>query len=210
MINKKQAEMYCAQPIELIENYDKAVTDTTQVCDCHNVWETMLGYSKEELIEMNEYYGIPACNLIFLTHSEHMRIHNSGENNPFYRKHHTNETKVKISEIHKGKTLSEDTRRKMSFVRKGKKATNEARKNMSIAQKGRFISEETRNKIGEANKNGKLSKIVLQLTKTGELVREWPSTNEVERILVFFSTHISACCLGKIKHYKGYIWKYKE
>lgn len=78
MISKLKAQMYCAEPIELIENYEEAVKDD-KLWDCHHVWETMLGYSKEELIELNEYYGIPACNLIFLKHSEHTRLHNKGK-----------------------------------------------------------------------------------------------------------------------------------
>ena len=46
---------------------------------------------------------------------------NKGKNNPFYGKHHTEETKNKISEVNKGKKPSEETRKKLSEVRKGKK-----------------------------------------------------------------------------------------
>lgn len=54
----------------------------------------------------------------------------------------------------------------------------------------------------------KLSKPVIQLTKTGELVREWPSTMEVSRN-GFNQGHIASCCRGEIKSHKGFIWKYK-
>ena len=43
-----------------------------------------------------------------------------GENHPMYGKHHTEETRKKLSKIHKGKILSEETKRKMSEARKGK------------------------------------------------------------------------------------------
>lgn len=56
----------------------------------------------------------------------------------------------------------------------------------------------------------KQSKQILQLTKTGEFVREWPSTNEVERQLGFCHSKISACCRGKRKSHHGFIWRYKE
>lgn len=101
MINKLCAQMYCSEPIEKIENYEKAVEDTKQIWDCHHIWETMLGYSREELIEMNEYYGIPAQNLIFLTRTEHKRIHKIGTK-------HTEETRRKMSEVKKGKCFGEN------------------------------------------------------------------------------------------------------
>lgn len=57
--------------------------------------------------------------------------------------------------------------------------------------------------------NEKLSKPVLQLTKIGELVREWISTAEVGRN-GFNQGNIVSCCNGKRKTYKGFVWKYKE
>lgn len=72
---------------------------------------------------------------------------------------------------------------------------------------------------GTANKrrskvmtNGKQSKPVLQFTKTGDFIREWPSTSEINRQLGYNVGNISHCCLGntRLKTYKGYIWKYKE
>lgn len=180
MINKKQAEMYCAEPIEKIENYEKAIADTERVWCCHHVWETMLGYSKEELIEMNEYYGIPACNLIFLTRSEHTRIHailRTGEKNPFY-----------------GKTQTEEGRRKLSESHKGIKQSLESK------QKKRIVMRNHKN----------MSKPVIQYTINGEFVKEWPSLHEITRVCGFDFKNISACCLGKKKTSHKYIWKYKE
>lgn len=54
------------------------------------------------------------------------------------------------------------------------------------------------------------SKPVLQYTVDGELVREWPSTHEAQRQGGYTQTSISACCLGKLKTYKGFIWRYKK
>lgn len=59
--------------------------------------------------------------------------------------------------------------------------------------------------------NGKLSKAVLQINKeTREVIKEFPSTHQVERELGFANTSISACCLGKYKSAYGYIWRYKN
>ena len=56
--------------------------------------------------------------------------------------------------------------------------------------------------------NGKLSKRVLQLSLSGELIREWESTMECERNGFDHST-VAKCCRGELPHYKGFIWMYK-
>lgn len=56
--------------------------------------------------------------------------------------------------------------------------------------------------------NIKKSKKILQLTKTGELVREWPSTMEAGRN-GYNKGNIYLCCIGKRQYCKGYIWRYK-
>lgn len=53
----------------------------------------------------------------------------------------------------------------------------------------------------------KKSKPVLQYTLDGEFVREWPSTMECGRN-GFNQGNVVACCQGKLKKYKGFIWRY--
>lgn len=62
---------------------------------------------------------------------------------------------------------------------------------------------------GIARSHATQSKAVQALDKNGNVVYEFPSTQEAER-QGFNSGHISACCLGKRKTHKGFIWKYKE
>lgn len=50
-------------------------------------------------------------------------------------------------------------------------------------------------------------KKISQYTLDGELVKVWPSESECSRN-GFHQGHISACCLGKLKSHKGFIWKY--
>ena len=126
MINEKQAKKYCREDISLIENYDKAVSDTTQFWHCHHRRETI--YSRSGLIEIGEYYNRPACELIFLTPTEHHRLHNLGKMpSGMNGKHHSEETRKKMSESNKGennpmfgKHHSAETRKKMSEAHKGK------------------------------------------------------------------------------------------
>ena len=55
----------------------------------------------------------------------------------------------------------------------------------------------------------KVSKTVLQYTKTGEFVKEWKSIHDIERILGYSKGNISSCCNGKLKWIYGFVWKYK-
>lgn len=70
----------------------------------------------------------------------------------------------------------------------------------------------TRNeRIGKANTNGKLSKPVLQIDKTtGEVIKEYESTKQVEREMGFNQGNISSCCTRRLRQAYGYIWRYKN
>lgn len=57
--------------------------------------------------------------------------------------------------------------------------------------------------------NKKISKIVIQFTKCGEFINEYPSVSECGRN-GFNIGAVAACCRGILKSHKGYIWKYKE
>lgn len=58
--------------------------------------------------------------------------------------------------------------------------------------------------------NGKCSKSVLQFTLEDILIKEYPSTKQVERELGFAQTNIVKCCKGKLKTAYGFKWKYKN
>ena len=181
MINEYQTKRFCKDDISLIENYDKAIADTTQVWHCHHRRETI--FSRKDLIEIGEYYNRPACELIFLTPNEHHRLHNigkkvsaetrkkmsesnKGENHPLFGKHHSAKTRKKMGESKKGennpffgKHHSAETRKMMSEAHKGKHPSEESRKKMSESKKGenhpmfgKHHSAEARNKMSEAHK----------------------------------------------------------
>ena len=63
-------------------------------------------------------------------------------------------------------------------------------------------------RISKANTNGKLSKPVLQLSLTGELIREYPSANECGRN-GFERSGVIRCCNGKQKTHRGFKFIYK-
>ena len=173
-LNKKTSEplknvTFCTE-VTKIENYEKAIADTTQTWDCHHKLEThnsdgelrSVFLSKEELIALDMYYDRPSDELIFLTKAEHRTLHNKGKKLP----PRSEETKRKMSEAHKGKTHSEETKRKLSEVlkgrlspRKGKKLSEETKAKLSTAlkgkpsgRKGETLSEEQKRKISESMK----------------------------------------------------------
>lgn len=78
MINENAARKYCKEDISKIKNYDKAIADTTQIWECHNMTETWWNCSRKDMIENECYYDRKACELIFLTHAEHNRLHKAG------------------------------------------------------------------------------------------------------------------------------------
>ena len=69
----------------------------------------------------------------------------------------------------------------------------------------------TRNRrIAESNTNNpKRSKAVLQISKSGEFLKEFPSLMEAWRETGIYHGHICRCCLGKLKSAGGYLWRYK-
>ena len=59
-------------------------------------------------------------------------------------------------------------------------------------------------------RNERLSRKILQYSKSGEFIKEWPGAFEVERELNINHSNIAACCKCKRNFAGGFIWKYKE
>lgn len=89
-----------------------------------------------------------------------------GKNNPFYSRHHSEETKRKISKSKKGqrpwlgKRHSKESKLKMSLSKKGKHYSpkTEFKKGNPSMFKGRHHTEELRKKMSNAKKGKRLSK----------------------------------------------------
>lgn len=130
MICKDQVKKYCSEDISLIENYSQAVADQEETWHCHHRRELSEQKSGNQLIVDGEYYGRPASELIFLTKSEHHRLHS---------KNQRPETLAKISAARKGKKckpFSLEHKAKISAAKKGKQLSMEARQRISNATKG--------------------------------------------------------------------------
>ena len=54
-----------------------------------------------------------------------------------------------------------------------------------------------------------LSKTVLQLSLSGDLIKEWESTAECGRN-GFDQSAVAKCCRGELPHYKGFLWMFAD
>ena len=153
MINKYSIKKFCCEDISLIENYDKAISDNTQMWQCHHRLETDKKISAKDLISMDMYYHRPANELIFLTKFEHLSLHHKG-------KIVSKETRKKQSDSAKKRPpVSEETKQKLSDMRRGEKHWNygnhfseESKKKMSESHKNKILSADHKKRISESIK----------------------------------------------------------
>ena len=120
---------YCCEPLELVENYQQALAENFKGWCMHHRREIQpdgTRMSVQELIDQNLYFHRPASELVFMRREEHSFLHStgntntkgmtlsaehrrkiaealSGENHPFFGKHHTEYTRQKMSKTRKGK-----------------------------------------------------------------------------------------------------------
>ena len=101
-----------------------------------------------------------------------------------------------MSEAKTGKHHSEESKKKISESLSGEKAY----------WYGKHHSEEYGKKISQSmGVNG-----ILQFSKDGEFIAEYPSIKEAERQTGCYHGNICNCCKGKYKSAGGFIWKYKK
>lgn len=126
MICLTTVKSFCNGDIAMIENYDKAIADESQTWHCHHRMEVQpdgTRLSKQWMVEHGIYYKVDPCMLLFLTESEHRKLHTTkrplsekmkqnaimwgrnAKHDNFKGKHHTTESKKKASEKLKGRKL---------------------------------------------------------------------------------------------------------
>ena len=185
-----------------------------QESDWNTDWEhNILGQfeNKDEALNVEEMF-------IWLFDSTNGGYNISSYGNGHYER--TEEQKRKMSEAKTGKHHSEESKKKISEALSGEKSPNfgkhfseEHKKKISEALSGeknpnfgKHHSEESKKKISESKGvNG-----IIQYSKDGKFIAEYPSIMEAERQTGCNNSHICQCCKGERKSASGFIWKYKE
>ena len=208
--SKSKRNSYYKQVQKLLQDW-KLENNITERCDVHHRDDTeecikynnahyeLWGFNEDGTFEYGKY-------VLFITRAEHTRYHNkgkavsevtrikmhlnhadfSGEKAPMYGKHHTNETKAKMSAAHAGKNNpmygknhSEETCEKISAACKGKKLSNEHRTKISATHKGISILYTAYKNNGGALKWREFRKALKNGEITFEMLPNTIYTNEV-------------------------------
>jgi len=130
-------------------------------------------------------------------------------------KHHTVETKLKIGKANTGKNngfynkthseLHKDKLRNLAKNRSGRKLSEDSIKKM----KSHIKTENHRKKLSSALLNNpKLVKKINQISPDGEIVKTWSSIKSAAESIGKDSSLIVAVCKGKRKTAYGFSWKY--
>ena len=130
MISEQHVRKFCYEDPRLIENYDKAIADTAHIWEIHHRVESIMNCGAEELIAKDCYENRPAHDLIFMTKSEHRKLHHAG-------KIYSASTRAKMSKSAKGKKLSRECKAKLSAINQGKHLSDQAKAKLSKNGKGR-------------------------------------------------------------------------
>jgi len=144
-----------------------------------------------------------AGNSIGFKHSEETKEKFRGENNPMYGKQsflgkkHSEESKKQISESKLGKSIGD----KNHFFNKIHSKTS--REKMSLNRK-KLLGQENPN----FGKESSTRRVVIQFDIEMNFIKEWSHAGEAAKSLKIIPQNITACCLNKLKTYKGFIWRY--
>lgn len=129
-ISNYKVSLFCREDASKIEGYEEAIKSEEQY-DCHHRLELhndgSLRFTRDSLKKLDLYYNRPACELVFLPRTEHLRLHTKA-------RWEAGLLKKKFGSSRKGMKwshpMSDELKKKYSMLKKGKKLTEEHRKSL--------------------------------------------------------------------------------
>lgn len=112
----------------------------------------------------------------------------------------------------KGQKRTDVTRKKISQQKKAFLQAHPEFRTAKSEQMKRFYENNPEAKARQREYTRKQMRAIIQLDKSGNFIREWDSASGAGRTLGINISTIANCCAGRgrIKSYKGFIWKYKS
>lgn len=135
-ISNYKVSLFCREDASKIEGYDEAIKSEEQY-DCHHRLalhnDGSLRFTSDSLKKLDLYYNRPACEFIFLSHSEHLSLHTKSrwESGQLKKKFGSSRKGIKWSH-----PMSEETKENLSLAKKGKKLTEEHKKSLMKPRSG--------------------------------------------------------------------------
>ena len=174
--------------IILLENLSKELANKIE-CDLikqYNTTDREIGYNLMNGGNSNRHTDYTR-NKIKENHADI-----NGENNPFYGKHHTEESINKIKNTLNGKFVKEK----------------------SPCYKRKHTPEEKAKMTGDRpsvkGENNPRARKVNQYDLDGNFIRSYWGCIEVKELFGYDNSSIAKCCKGKVKTSYGYIWRYAD
>lgn len=150
-----------------------------------------------------------------------------GEDNPFYGKHHTEETKRIISEKNTGRIATDEERKMRREINMGdnnpfygKRHSEETKRRIkeTSVQYGNYEKSSERMKLHNPNDGTLFSKATMMLDKTSDILDVFESATKAGEYIKskglskakFPSNAITEVCRGTQKTAYGFDWKYLE
>lgn len=143
MIDLYKVKQMCREgELEKIENYEQAINDKEHTWVCHHRLELTMGGEfanyRKDLIRMGMYWHRPYFELIFMTKSDHMKMHSHVQPVSKESKKKMREKALNRVSARKGVKLSEETKEKLRQANLGKKHRPEEIQKMREAQLKRW------------------------------------------------------------------------
>lgn len=215
---KRSIQKYGIENFEINEQFDVAYNeddlwDLEDMYMCiYNTLDPKYGYNKKRSGRKHKGYGKLSEESKRKISETVKKKYADGYVNPVKGKKHTEESKRKNSEAHKGEKhpmygthRSDETKKKISDAQKGQKNHMYGKTGEKNPLYGTHISEEQKQILRE-----KHNKKVAQYTLDGELVAIYESAKEASNVIQKDHSSICKCCRGKKKTCGGFKWKYVE